>query len=333
MWDEAFWLPFVFAALMALAIYVYALLDGFDLGVGLLVPLCGEDNTDTLLASIGPFWDANETWLVLAVGLLLIAFPAAHSLVLGEMYLAVGVLLIGLILRGVAFDLRAKVHSDHVRRWNALFFLGSLLATLSQGYMLGQYIMGFERSFGALAFSLLSAVCVTSAYAFIGAAWLVLKCEGELQRHAADLCRRALRLMMLGVAVVSIVNPLVSSMVFERWFNWPASLILAPIPMLSLATAWWVHRDLGLRLAGADPAHWIPFAGAAALFTLSFIGLAYSFYPYIVPQQITIWQGTTALESLRFVLVGVVIALPAIIIYTVMSYRVFWGKARELKYY
>ena len=136
MWDDAVWIPFVFASLMALAIYIYALLDGYDLGVGLLVPLCGDEHTDILLASIGPFWDANETWLVLAVGLLLIAFPAAHSLVLGELYLAVGVLLTGLILRGVAFDFRAKVPSADKLRWNRLFFLGSLLATLAQGYML-----------------------------------------------------------------------------------------------------------------------------------------------------------------------------------------------------
>ena len=192
--------------------------------------------------------------------------------------------------------------------------------------------MGFDQSVGAIAFSLLSAVCVTSAYAFIGGAWLVLKCEGELQRRVASLCRRALHLMMIGVAAVSIINPLVSDMVFDKWFNFPQSLVLLPVPLLCVLCAWWVDRDLWRWQAGQQASHWIPFAGAVALFTLCFAGLAYSFYPYVVPQRVTIWDGATALESLRFVLVGVVITLPAIIVYTLVSYRVFWGKATHLRY-
>ncbi len=326
-------LPLIFAALMALSFLIYAILDGYDLGVGLLMPFAEPAERDVLLASIGPFWDANETWLVLGIGLLLIAFPAAHGIILGNLYLPVTALLIGLILRGVAFDFRAKVPSDRKATWDRLFFIGSLMATTSQGYMLGDYILGFSESPWSVAFALLSAVCVASAYAFIGGGWLIMKTEGALQRKAVHWCRRTLWLMMLGIAAVSIVNPLFSDSVFAKWFSLPEAIILSPIPVLCGVTLFGVDYFLSHFDASRRLADWLPFGAAVLIFFLSFQGLAYSFYPYIVPQQLTIWEGAAATESLAFMAYGVAVVFPAIIAYTVFSYRVFWGKAGELRYH
>ncbi|MEM9744581.1 MAG: cytochrome d ubiquinol oxidase subunit II [Pseudomonadota bacterium] len=330
-WTTA--LPLIFAALMAFSLFVYAILDGYDLGVGLLLPFTSDHDSDTLLASIGPFWDANETWLVLGIGLMLIAFPEAHGIILGELYLPVTVLLVGLILRGVAFDFRAKVPTAHKLIWDRLFFIGSLLATTSQGYMLGTYVLGFNESTAAIGFALLSAVCVAMGYAFIGGAWLIMKTDGDLQRRCVRWTRIALRFMMLGIVAVSIVNPLVSDAMFEKWFTMPQAIMLAPIPIICAATALGTHYYLGHFKAERAVGNWLPFASAVLMFLLCFQGLAYSFYPEIVPGQLTIWDAAAATESLAFMAVGVAIVFPAIIGYTLVSYRVFWGKATELTYY
>ena len=172
-------LALVFAGLTALAVLLYAILDGYDLGVGITLPMQQEPWRDTAIASIGPFWDANETWLVLAVGLLLVAFPAAHSAILHALYLPAALLLIGLILRGVAFDFRAKVKPERKIRWDWTFKFGSLLATFSQGFMLGIYVMGLQYSVGSVVYASFSGLCVTAAYAMIGNAWLIGKTSGD----------------------------------------------------------------------------------------------------------------------------------------------------------
>jgi cytochrome d ubiquinol oxidase subunit II len=326
-------LPLIFAALMALSFCVYAILDGFDLGVGLVLPLGDEDERNMMLASIGPFWDANETWLVLGVGLLLIAFPTAHGQILGALYLPVAVLLIGLILRGVAFDFRAKAPVRHKQLWDNLFFVGSLLATASQGYMLGRYVLAFESTPLAEGFAVLSALCVTSAYAFIGNAWLVLKTEGKLQQRSVFWASRALWLTATGIVAVSVVNPMVSPVIFERWFALPEAIALMPIPLMCggamFAAGYYLH-SFERRDRRWDA---LPFLAAMLVFFLSFLGLAYSFYPDIVPGQLTVWEAAAATESLAFMGVGVAIVFPAIMGYTLLSYRVFWGKAEALVYH
>ncbi|MDQ2077705.1 cytochrome d ubiquinol oxidase subunit II [Marinimicrobium sp. ABcell2] len=330
---EAYWLPVIFMGLMGLSFLVYATLDGYDLGVGILLPGNSEKQRDIMIASIGPFWDANETWLVLGVGIILIAFPAAHNIILFQLYLPVTLMLAGLILRGVAFDFRAKAHIDHKTLWDWAFKGGSLLATLSQGYMLGLFVMGFAQETVAYVFAGLSAICVTAGYCFMGSSWLVLKTEGELQARAAYWARRSAWLTAIGLIAVSIVNPLISDVVYERWLGDGLALFLLVLPALCAVLFLITDRYLAKYPFEKDFGCWIPFASAVGIFVLSFSALAYSFYPYVVPDQLTIWEAASAPESLRFILVGVIIVLPAILGYTFFAYRVFWGKATELEYY
>lgn len=330
---EAYWLPVIFIGLMGLAFFLYAILDGYDLGVGILLPKDSEAHRDMMIASIGPFWDANETWLVLGAGILLIAFPQAHSLVLYNLYLPIAAMLIGLILRGVSFDFRAKAPEDHKAIWDNTFKAGSIIATLAQGYMLGSYVMSFEQSLPAYLFSALSAICVTAGYSFIGAAWLVFKTEGELQVRAARWARICGWLTALGIAAVSIVNPLISHTIFDKWFGSAMVILLLFIPVLCAVLFFIVDRYLAHFPHDKDFGSWIPIVCIAMIFLLCFIGLAYSFFPYVVPNTLDIWQAASAPESLRFILYGVAIVLPTILAYTIYSYSVFSGKATHLRYY
>ena len=330
--DPARWLPFVFAGLMGLSILVYVVLDGFDLGVGILLPAAGEAEKDMMIASIGPFWDANETWLVLAVGILLVAFPVAHGVILQALYLPVFVMLVGLIARGVAFEFRAKVIAAEKDRWNRLFFLGSAMTALAQGWMLGLYIMGLEITAFTLAFAALTAVCLAAGYGFIGAAWLVLKAEGDLQRRAVHWAKASLAFVVVGMAVVSLATPLVSPRIFERWFSMPAFLLLAPLPLTAGAVIVGLWLSLAKLPAEGDRWCWLPFALGCTLFTLAFTGLAYSFYPYVVPEALTIYDAAAAPESLAIILAGVIVVMPIIVGTTVFAYRVFGGKATSLHY-
>ncbi len=326
------WLPVVFAALMGLSILLYVILDGYDLGVGLLMADAPEGERDRMIASIGPFWDANETWLVLGIGLLLVAFPSAHGMILTALYLPVAVLLLGLTLRGVAFEFRAKSGAGHKVWWDRAFVGGSAAASLAQGWMLGQYILGFQGGPSAAAFSALTALCLAAAYAFIGAAWLVMKTDGAVQARAALWARRTLWLAGLGVVAVSLATPLVSPRILEKWFALPQILLLAPIPLVTgalFAVLWAVLRTLP---RADDRWCWVPFAGAVGVFVLGFQGLAYSFFPYVVPERLTIWQAAASDESLAIILAGAAVVLPTILGYTVFAYRVFWGKARDLTY-
>ena len=326
-------LPVIFAGLMALAIVVYAILDGYDLGVGVLLPLHNEQHSDEMIASIGPFWDANETWLVLAVGILLIAFPEAYNLVFRELYIAAFALLIGLILRGVAFDFRAKVHLDHKRTWDKIFKLGSIIASAAQGYMLGMYIMGFESTMAAHAFAILSAFGVTCAYALIGSAWLIMKTEDQLQLNAIRWAKKCGKVSFVGIVAVCIVNPLINPFVFERWTSAPYAYFMAIIPVISFILLFMGNAVLNRLPLKDDSGCWLPFFITLVLFLCCFSGLAFSFYPWVIPQQLTIWQAASAAESLRFILYGALFVIPCILAYTAFSYRVFWGKVQHLRYY
>ncbi len=325
-------LPLIFAGLMGLSILIYVILDGFDLGVGILFPFADEDERDRMVASIGPFWDANETWLVLAVGLLLVAFPVAHGAILTQLYLPVAVMLIGLILRGVAFEFRAKAPGHHKRAWDIAFCSGSLMAALSQGFMLGLYVMGLAWTPFHIGFAVVTAVFLAVAYSFIGAAWIIFKTDGSLQMKAIEWAGGGIWGVVLGMAAISMATPLVSARIFGKWFAWPEMLFLAPLPVLSGALVlliWVVLRRLPLE---RDRLSWLPFIAATALFALAFVGMAYSFFPYIVPEAITIYEAAAAPESLRIILWGTLIVLPTILAYSMFSYFIFRGKATKLSY-
>ncbi|NJM35676.1 MAG: cytochrome d ubiquinol oxidase subunit II [Rhodomicrobium sp.] len=326
-------LPVIFAGLMGLSILLYVILDGYDLGVGILMSRAEPDEKDKMIASIGPFWDANETWLVLGIGLLLVAFPVAHGIILTALYLPVAAMLGGLILRGVAFDFRAKVKAEQKHLWDGAFFAGSLITALSQGFMLGVYIVGFEWSVAHAAFGLLAALCLAAGYAFIGACWLIMKTEDELQRKAIRWARICVWLTAGGLALVSLATPLVSARVFDKWFAMPNMLYLAPIPLATGALLIGLELLLRRMPLPGDRYDWLPFVGAAAVFLLGFLGLAYSFYPYVIMDRITVWEAASAPESLTFILVGVIIVFPFILAYTAFAYRIFWGKVRDLTYY
>lgn len=332
---DAHTLPIIFVGLMGLAIVVYAILDGYDLGVGILLPLDDSDETkrDTMIASIGPFWDANETWLVLAVGLLLIAFPAAHSTILTSLYLPAAIMLIGLIMRGVAFDFRAKAAIDHKLAWDRCFKFGSLLTTFSQGFMLGMYVMGLEYDWASVLFATLSAFGVTAAYSYIGSAWLIMKTEGDLQEKAVRWTRNSGRATFIGVIAVSAVNPMVNPGVFSRWFEYPLVMFVLLIPALCFFA--FVFNDVLLaRLPKEKDRHcWLPFVLVITIFILCFSALGFSFFPEIVPGQMTIWEAASAPKSLRFILWGAIVVIPVILMYTALSYKIFHGKATELHYH
>jgi len=334
--QPAGWLPLVFLVVMGLAILIYVVLDGYDLGLGALLGIADERDKDIMVASIGPFWDANETWLVLGVGVLLTAFPLAHGVVMGALYLPVAAMLLGLILRGVAFDFRVKAQAHHKPWWNRAFCAGSLIAALAQGYMVGLLVVGFERSAINMLFAAFIGLGLTAGYCLLGAGWLLIKTEGELQIRAARWGWRALWFTAFGVAAVSVATPLLSRAIFDKWFEVPNLFLLAPIPLITAVLfvfAAIVLRRLPAQLAqGKHAWAWVPFATTVAIFILAFHGLAYSLFPWIVPQRMDVWQAAAAPGSLTFILVGVVIVLPLIIGYTVFAYRVFWGKATHLEY-
>ena len=241
----------------------------------------------------------------MGIGLLLVAFPAAHGIILGKLYIPVAVLLMGLILRSVAFDFRVKAKADHKPVWNAVFYLGSLLASLAQGFMLGHYLMNVADTWTAYLFSGFIALCFVAGYALLGACWLIMKTEGFLRQRAVRWARGALWLTASGIAAISLATPLVSERMAERWFSLPNLFFLLPVPILT----------------------------TAIVFMLASGGLAYSLFPYLLMDQMTIWEAAAAPEALRVVLLGALVVLPTILGYTAYSYRVFWGKAEPLAYH
>jgi cytochrome d ubiquinol oxidase subunit II len=324
-------LPVIFLVVMGLALLVYVVLDGYDLGVGMLMPRAGEADRDTMVATIGPFWDANETWLVLGVGVLLIAFPKAHGVILTALYLPVALMLVGLILRGVAFDFRVKARDTHKPMWDRAFIAGSGLAAAAQGWMLGHYVTGLAAGWPYQLFAAAIALALPAAYVLLGACWLILKTEGELQRNAVRWARIAWLPVVLGMGLISLITPLVSPTVRARWFSMPEFIALLPIPLMTVTALAALRVLLGTeRVRGA--LCWLPFTLVVTVFLLGFIGLAYSLYPYVVMDRLTIWQAASSPEALKVILIGVAISVPAIAAYTVLAYRVFRGKVRELKY-
>ncbi|MEY4399462.1 MAG: hypothetical protein RLZZ539_791 [Pseudomonadota bacterium] len=311
----------------------YVVLDGYDLGVGILLKRAGDADKDVMISSIGPFWDANETWLVLGVGILLVAFPFAHGIVLTELYLPVAIMLAGLILRGVSFDFRAKVNLAQKPLWNFLFYFGSLVTAVSQGVMIGRHIIGYESGVLGWVFAALVGICLPAGYALLGATWLIMKTEGSLQLRAISWARASLWLTGLGIALISAATPYFSPEIMSRWFSYPNILWLAPIP---IATAFlFLITDRALHQLKANPSQreWLPFTATVAIFWLSFFGIAYSLFPYLIVDRMTVWQAAASTQSLWVIFWGAIVVLPTILAYTLFSYRIFKGKTQPLSYY
>lgn len=333
-WSQAsVWLPLFFLGAMGFAMLSYVVLDGYDLGVGILLNRASDGDKDVMISSIGPFWDANETWLVLGVGILLVAFPLAHGIILTELYLPVAIMLAGLILRGVSFDFRAKVNLAQKPLWNFLFYLGSLITAVAQGVMIGRHIIGFESGLLGWLFAALVGICLPAGYALLGSTWLIMKTEGDLQKRALTWARGSLWLTGLGIALISAATPYFSPEIMNRWFSYPNILWLSPVPIATAILFFMIDRAIQNLRQNPGQSEWVPFAATVAIFWISFFGIAYSLFPYLIVGKMTAWQAAASTESLRVIFWGAIIVLPTILAYTLFSYRIFKGKTQPLSYY
>jgi cytochrome d ubiquinol oxidase subunit II len=326
------YLPVIWATLIGAAVALYVILDGFDLGIGILFPFAREERErDQMIGSIAPFWDGNETWLVLGGGGLWVAFPRAYAVVMPALYLPVIVMLLGLIFRGVAFEFRTVAVTSK-KYWTFAFAGGSTLAAFCQGLILGGLIQGIKVENGAFAghsfdfatpFAFLCGLGVVTGYGLLGACWLTMKTDGAVAQRA----RAQAKLLLIGVlgfmAIVSLWTPLQFPRIAQRWFALPNILFLWPVPAITAFTAYlaWRWLEQGREVG--------PFLAAIVLFMLGYLGLAISIAPYLVPPSITFWDAAAAPASQIFLLLGTLPLLPVILIYTGFVYYVFRGKTRE----
>jgi cytochrome d ubiquinol oxidase subunit II len=321
----------LWAFIIAFAVFVYIVMDGFDLGLGILFPLFpAKADRDVIMNSVAPVWDGNETWLVLGGGGMMAAFPLAYSVLMPALYTPIIAMLIGLIFRGVAFEFRWRTQGER-NHWDLAFAGGSWLAALAQGIALGAILQGVHvegRHYAGgwwdwlTPFSILTGVSLAIGYALLGATWLVLKTEGALRDKAYHLCWYLLFAMLAAIATVSIATPFLHIQYAQRWFTWPNVILTAPVPIAVAIITVLLLRALANRQDSQ------PFTLTLSLFALSYAGLGISMYPYIVPQSITIWQAASPENSQLFMLVGVAILIPLILGYTAWAYWVFRGKVR-----
>jgi cytochrome bd ubiquinol oxidase subunit II len=321
---------------LAITIFLYVILDGFDLGIGILMPLARDEaQRDGMFATIAPVWDGNETWLVLGGGGLLAAFPLAYAIILPATYPPMIAMLLGLLFRGVAFEFRWR-DPAHRPYWDAAFTLGSLVAALSQGITLGAILQGIRVVNGVYAggwldwlspFTRVTGVSLVLGYALLGSTWLIWKTSGPAQAHARRLAMKLAVGTVTAMAAVSIATPYLHYDYWRRWFSMPNVLFTAQVPLLVVITAavfvWSLRR-------GAER---LPFLMTLALFLLNFVGLGISVFPYLVPRAVTIWDAAAPAASQRFLLAGVAVILPVIIAYTSWAYWVFRGKVSAHGYH
>jgi cytochrome bd ubiquinol oxidase subunit II len=311
---------------------MYVIMDGFDLGIGLLFPFVPDrGDRDTMINTVAPVWDGNETWLVLGGAALLAAFPLAYSVILSALYLPLILMLAGLIWRGVAFEFRFKADEAHRPFWDKAFAWGSYIATLSQGVALGTFINGIAVTDGAYSggaldwlttFSVFTGLALVIGYALLGATWLVMKTEGALQHRMKDLARPLAIVLLLVIMAVSLWTPLSHPGIAHRWFSFPNVLLFSPVPLLVLLATWGIVRALN------RDTHAAPFVLTLLLLFLGYSGLGISLWPHIIPPAISIWDAAAPPQSMGFALVGALFIIPFILAYTAWSYYVFRGKVR-----
>jgi cytochrome d ubiquinol oxidase subunit II len=325
------YLPLIWAAIMAVAVVMYVVMDGFDLGIGILFPFAGsETERDQMMRSIAPFWDGNETWLVLGGAGLFVVFPVAYAVIMPALYLPVIVMLIALVFRGVAFEFRTVSRSKW--GWSLAFTVGSGLAAFAQGVILGNLVQGVTVANNAFAggafdwarpFPVLCGLGVMTGYTLLGATWLVMKTEGPVARRAREQAKVLLAAVLVFMAIVSVWTPLMEPRIAARWFTLPNILYLWPVPVITAGVAFLAWRWLE---RGYDAP---PFLAAIALFLLGYLGLVISNFPYIVPPSLTIWDTAASAPSQIFMLIGTLFLLPIILGYIVMVYWLFRGKVRD----
>lgn len=321
----------IWTLILGLAVFFYVLLDGFDLGVGMLFGLAPDTTSrNTIMNSIAPIWDGNETWLVFGGLGLLAAFPLAFSIIIPAVYFPILVMLLALVFRGVAFEFRLR-DKEHKTLWDHAFSYGSGVATFAQGVVLGSFIQGFpvaNRQFSGSSFDFitpfaaLTGIGLLFGYGLLGAGWLIMKTEGEVQEAARRHGRVCLIGVLAAIALVSIWTPLMSPAVASRWFSWPNIALLSPVPIATAAVAWFTWRALDSN------AETVPFLGGIGLFVLSYLGIAISLFPMIVPYHFTLWESASSPSTQAFLLVGTLFLLPVILMYSGYSYWVFRGKVR-----
>jgi cytochrome d ubiquinol oxidase subunit II len=326
-----YWLPIVWVVLLGTAVMLYVVLDGFDLGLGILFPLVPEEERrDVMMNSVAPFWDGNETWLILGGGGLLVAFPKAYAIIMPALYLPVIVMLLALVFRGVAFEFRWVAKPKH-ELWDRAFAWGSIVAAFMQGVILGSLLQGIEVKDGTFAggaldwlrpFPMFVGLSVVAGCALLGTTWLIMKTEGGIAAMARLLAPRLLMVVLVAMAVVSLWTPIMIPRISDRWFSMPNLLYLSPVPVLTAVAAYVCWRGLGGR---SDA---VPFLAAISMFLLGFLGLVISNVPYLVPPSMTVWQAAAAPSSQLFMLVGTLLMLPVILGYTVFVYWTFRGKVR-----
>ena len=322
-------LPTIWAGLLALSIFIYVILDGFDLGIGILFPFLETDKArDVAMNSVAPVWDGNETWLVLGGGGLMAAFPLAYAIVMPALYAPFTIMIFALVFRGVAFEYRWR-DKAHEKIWDISFFSGSVIATFMQGIVLGAFVQGIEvdgRAYGGgwwdwlTPFTITCGFALTAGYALLGSTWLIMKTEGELRDQVYRFAKYVGLLTLAFMGVVSLWTPFLSPEIAERWFTFPHLLFVLPVPTLVFILACVIGWGIEKRKDN------VPFPAAIGLFLLCFAGLGIGISPYIVPRAITIHQAAAPDKSLQFMLVGAVILIPMILAYTAYAYWVFRGK-------
>lgn len=326
-------LPLIWAVIILFGIMMYVVMDGFDLGIGILFPFFEtKEDRDVMMNTVAPVWDGNETWLVLGGAGLLAAFPLAYSVVLSALYLPLILMLVGLIFRGVAFEFRFKVREHERHLWDKAFIFGSLVATFFQGVALGAYIEGFPVEGRAYAggafdwftpFALFTGLGLIVAYGLLGSTWLIMKTEGSLQDRAYRIARTLTLALLAVIAVISIWTPLADPNIAQRWFSLPNLVFFAPVPLLVVTAAAVLLRGLKNRTQVT------PFLCTLALVFLGYSGLGISLWPNIVPPSIDIWSASSPPQSQGFALVGALLIIPVILMYTAWSYYVFRGKVKH----
>lgn len=340
MFDFSNWLdlPLIWGFIIAFTVFLYVVLDGFDLGCGILFPFAPSNQCrDKIMNSIAPFWDGNETWLVMGAGGLFVAFPLAYSILLPAFYIPILLMLIGLIFRGVAFEFRFKADSEKEQKlWDRAFHAGSILATFMQGVILGNFIQGVEvngRNFSGSAldfangFSIVTGIALIFGYALLGATWLIMKTDNSTQKWARKSAIYVLAYIAIFMSIVTVTTAFIDERIFKLWFSLPNFIYLLPIPLTSLIVFLILWQDLHSKKEIA------PFFLSLSLFFLCYLGFGISLFPWIVPFKFTLWQAAATSTSQSLMLVGVVILLPLILAYTFYSYFVFRGKSSHEKLY